>query len=201
MNVRTKRMRTKASLKSLIDISTRIPTRARMVTCVRIQTRAQPSIRSSRVRTEARVTPLIRLRFRRRDFIVKTTSTFLFVLICSLALVTGADSRAASHLDITIETKPASQTQERTAEFSNLVKTLESSDPAARATAACQLGKMHEAAARAIPNLIKLLADNTRVDFNGCDNHDNSRHRFGDSDEEQTVGKFAAVALSQIGKS
>src|SRR5262249_19517286 len=132
---------------------------------------------------------------------VKSASVLLLILICSLALATGTDSRAASHLDITIEVEPVAQAQERTADFTTLVKALEASDPNARATAACQLGKMHEAAGRAIPNLIKLLADNTPVDFNDCDSNGNNRNHFGDSDEQQTVGKIAAVALSQIGKS
>src|SRR5262249_49325738 len=112
---------------------------------------------------------------------VKSASVLLLILICSLALATGTDSRAASHLDITIEVEPVAQAEERTADFTTLVKALEASDPNARATAACQLGKMHEAAGRAIPNLIKLLADNTPVDFNDCDSNGNNRNHFGDS--------------------
>src|SRR5215471_12233649 len=90
--------------------------------------------------------------------------------------------------------------QDRASTLSNLVRSLGSSDPNARATAACQLGKMHAAAEPAIPSLIKLLADTTVVDFNGCDEHQNFGRNSGDPDDQETVGKVAAVALSQIGK-
>src|SRR5215471_11782946 len=90
--------------------------------------------------------------------------------------------------------------QDKASTLSNLVRSLGSSDPNARATAACQLGKMHAAAEPAIPSLIKLLADTTVVDFNGCDDQQNFGRHSGDPDDQETVGKVAAVALSQIGK-
>jgi len=131
---------------------------------------------------------------------MKRTTLLLSILLCGLAAATPAGSRAANHLEINMEAGAGIQTQDRQVGISSLVKSLDSGDPNARAMAACQLGKLHETGTPAIPSLVKLLADTTEIDFSGCDGNNNRNNHFGDSDEPQTVGQIAAVALSQIGK-
>jgi HEAT repeat protein len=127
--------------------------------------------------------------------VMKATMTILASVI--LFSVTAGASQRVIRMGCDAATV---QAQDRASTLSNLVRSLGSSDPNARATAACQLGKMHAQAEPAIPSLIKLLADTTVVDFNGCDDHQNFGRHSGDPDDEETVGKVAAVALSQIGK-
>jgi HEAT repeat protein len=130
---------------------------------------------------------------------MKPTTLFLCVLFFSLFIVTGIESQAAASGDSGTNAEKGIPRRQGTPEISSLVKSLDSADPNARATAACQLGKLGEAAAPAIPNLIKLLGDDTAIDFVGCDVDQARRGNFGDSDE-QTVGRIAAMALSRIGK-
>lgn len=126
-----------------------------------------------------------------------TTILISFLMCC----VPAADPshRVASRNTIPV-IPSAIQTQDRVAAVASLMKSLDSNDPNARATAACELGKLHSAAEPAIPSLVRLLADRAVVDFEGCDGYHNKGRHFSHSDEPETVGQVVAVALSQIGK-
>ncbi|HEY9502851.1 MAG TPA: HEAT repeat domain-containing protein, partial [Pyrinomonadaceae bacterium] len=76
---------------------------------------------------------------------------------------------------------------------SNIQK-LSSNDPLERVTAACSLGELR--AQEAIPALVKLLSDNTEVQYSGCSGKNNWKDG---SVPKTTPGEMAAVALTQIG--
>ena len=73
------------------------------------------------------------------------------------------------------------------------IQKLSSADARERIEAACALGKARAAAA--IPDLIKLLSDDTPVAQPVCD----QKGVWGKGDNKTTPGEMAAVALSQIG--
>ena len=81
------------------------------------------------------------------------------------------------------------------ADLGRLIEALKSPSAVERATAACELGEIGESAAPAISHLIRLLGDETPVTVIDCGGR--GRGKFHDDDD--TVGKEAAVALSRIG--
>jgi HEAT repeat protein len=126
----------------------------------------------------------------------KTMTIIASILLVSVTAFGSVASQRVNRMGC----DATAQAQDRASALSSLIRSLGASDADARAAAACRLGKMHDAAEPAIPSLIKLLADTTEIDFSGCDDSQNFKHNSRDSEDPETVGKVAAVALSQIGK-
>src|SRR6476619_7785133 len=87
--------------------------------------------------------------------------------------------------------------QQRSAESSSEVRTniqkLSSASAVDRAEAACRLGKLH--AVEAIPSLVTLLADDTKIQQPVCGEKQSWKS---DLSNERTVGEIAAATLSQL---
>jgi HEAT repeat protein len=77
---------------------------------------------------------------------------------------------------------------------------LSSPDPLERASAACQIGEMGKQAAAAVPYLIQLLGDDTKISgVLDCGEKNNSRWR-NNNFSQTSVGSMAAGALVAIGE-
>jgi HEAT repeat protein len=91
--------------------------------------------------------------------------------------------------------KPQQERQEASTEVKAAISKLSSSNPRDRVEAACTLGEARATAA--IPDLIKLLADDTAVEQPVC-GQDKHRGNEGDEPPKTTPGEMAAVALSRM---
>ena len=84
--------------------------------------------------------------------------------------------------------------QDQSTEVNSAIQKLSATDPFERVKAACSLGEIRAQAA--IPALVKLLADNTLVQFSGCSGKADWKDK---SIPKTTPGEMAAVALSRMG--
>lgn len=125
-------------------------------------------------------------------------SIIRFALIASTVGLSAAASVVAANagaIAVPLAGFAPSVVQQHAAQLDELVRALGSSDPRTRACAVLALGELHDRAAAAVPDMVRLLGDMTRVEHLDCFD----RERGADSDTSSEVGELAAVALSQVG--
>src|SRR5262245_34103632 len=118
---------------------------------------------------------------------------FAIVVFCFFAALYSTQARSTKGINLTQGTSSSP------ADLSEKLRLLSSPDPVERATAACQIGAMGKSAAQAIPHLIQMLGDDTKITGGiFCNGNGKGRH-FGGEEDATTPGKVAAGALAAIG--
>src|ERR1041385_4526189 len=79
------------------------------------------------------------------------------VFFCLFAALYSTQAKSTKETNVTQETNSPP------ADLSEKIRLLSSSNPVERATAACQLAAMGKRAAQAIPQLIQMLSDDTKL--------------------------------------